>query len=38
VTVNPDTGETKFSSDAAGHDANVAEFQVWCRANADRCG
>lgn len=38
VTVNPDSGETKFASDEAGHQANVAEFQAWCRANSDRCG
>ncbi|GAA2184315.1 hypothetical protein GCM10009785_31720 [Brooklawnia cerclae] len=38
VAVNPDTGETKFASDDAGHDANVAEFQAWCQANSDRCG
>lgn len=38
VAVNPDTGETKFASDAAGHQANVEEFQAWCRANSDRCG
>lgn len=37
VAVNPDTGETKFATDWAGHEANVAEFQAWCRANADRC-
>lgn len=37
VAVNPDTGETKFANDWAGHEANVAEFQAWCQANADRC-
>ncbi|NLA29330.1 MAG: endolytic transglycosylase MltG [Propionibacterium sp.] len=38
VAVNPDSGETKFASDGAGHEENVAEFQSWCRANSDRCG
>ena len=38
VAVNPDTGETKFASTSEGHEANVAEFQAWCRANSDRCG
>ncbi|WIY83891.1 endolytic transglycosylase MltG [Propionimicrobium sp. PCR01-08-3] len=37
VAVNPETGETKFASDSAGHDANVAEFQAWCQANGDAC-
>lgn len=38
VAVNPDTGETKFASDAQGHAANVAQFQAWCQANSSRCG
>jgi UPF0755 protein len=33
VTVNPDTGETKFAVDDTGHAANVAEFQAWLRAH-----
>lgn len=33
VTVNPRTGETKFATDAAGHQANVREFQAWLRAH-----
>ncbi|CEG96226.1 endolytic transglycosylase MltG [Propionibacterium freudenreichii] len=37
VTVNLDTGETKFVSDSAGHDQNVKEFQTWCQANSDHC-
>jgi UPF0755 protein len=37
VTVNPDTGETKFATTSAEHDRNVAEFQQWCRDNSDRC-
>jgi UPF0755 protein len=37
VTVNLDTGETKFASTKAEHDKNVAEFQAWCQANQGRC-
>ncbi|MDO5676562.1 MAG: endolytic transglycosylase MltG [Propionibacteriaceae bacterium] len=37
VTVNLDTGETKFAATLAEHDANVAEFQAWCQANTGRC-
>ena len=37
VTVNPDTGETKFAATQAEHDANVREFQAWCRDHSDRC-
>ena len=33
VTVNLETGETKFASTAAEHDTYVAEFQAWCQAN-----
>jgi UPF0755 protein len=33
VTTNPDTGETKFAVDGAGHQANVLEFQQWLRTN-----
>lgn len=38
VTVNPDTGETKFATTQAEHDANVQEFQTWCDANRDEDG
>jgi UPF0755 protein len=37
VTVDPDTGETKFATTQAEHDRNVQEFQSWCRAHSDRC-
>jgi UPF0755 protein len=37
VTVNPDTGETRFAATQAEHDANVREFQAWCRDHSDRC-
>jgi UPF0755 protein len=37
VTVNLDTGETKFANTKAEHDQLVAEFQVWCQANKGRC-
>ena len=33
VVVNPDTGETRFSTTFAEHQANVKEFQAWLRAN-----
>lgn len=33
VTVNLDSGETKFASDDEGHHKNVEEFQSWCRAS-----
>jgi UPF0755 protein len=33
VTVDLDTGETKFATTAAAHQTNVEEFQAWCRAN-----
>jgi UPF0755 protein len=33
VTVNPDTGETKFSATDAGHRRNVEEFRKWLREN-----
>lgn len=38
VTVNPDTGETKFAANDQDHEKNVQEFQSWCRANSGRCG
>jgi UPF0755 protein len=37
VATNPDTGETKYATTVAEHEANVAEFQAWCRENADKC-
>ncbi|GAA2729936.1 endolytic transglycosylase MltG [Pedococcus aerophilus] len=37
VTVDPDTGETKFATTSAEHDRNVQEFQQWCRDHPDRC-
>lgn len=37
VTVNLDTGETKFAATLEEHNVNVAEFQAWCQANTGRC-
>jgi UPF0755 protein len=37
VAVNPDTGETRFAVDAAGHDANVKIFQKWCSDHKGKC-
>lgn len=37
VAVDLDTGQTKFASTWAEHEANVAEFQAWCRAAGERC-
>ena len=37
VTVNLDTGETKFAETYEEHEANVREFQAWCQANTGRC-
>jgi UPF0755 protein len=37
VTVNLDTGETKFAETYAEHQKNVAEFQAWCKAKSGRC-
>lgn len=37
VTVDLDTGETKFAADEQGHEANVKQFQSWCQAHSDRC-
>jgi UPF0755 protein len=37
VTVNPDTGETKFAKTLAEHEEYVRKFQAWCRANKGRC-
>ncbi|SOC54634.1 endolytic transglycosylase MltG [Ornithinimicrobium cerasi] len=37
VTVDPSTGETRFATDFAGHQENVALFQQWCADNPDQC-
>jgi UPF0755 protein len=37
VAVNPDTGETRFAVDAAGHDANVRLFRKWCSGHPGKC-
>ncbi|HYP44667.1 MAG TPA: endolytic transglycosylase MltG, partial [Propionibacteriaceae bacterium] len=39
VTVNFDTGETKFANTFAEHQRNVLEFQAYCQApgNANKC-
>lgn len=37
VTVDLDTGETRFASTLEEHEANVAVFQQWCQANQGRC-
>jgi UPF0755 protein len=37
VTVNPNTGETKFAETQAEHDQYVNEFQAWCQANTGKC-
>lgn len=39
VTVNYDTGETKFATTFAEHQKNVALFKAWCQApgNASKC-
>ena len=37
TTVNLDTGETRFTADAAEHDRNAAEFTAWCKANPGKC-
>jgi len=37
VAVNPDTGETRFSVDAAGQAANVKLFLSWCTKHKSRC-
>jgi UPF0755 protein len=37
VAVNPQTGETRFAVDAAGHAANVKLFQKWCSAHPGKC-
>jgi len=37
TAVNMDTGQTKFATDLAGQNANKAELQAWCDANAGKC-
>ena len=37
VTVDLDTGETKFSETLAEHAVYVQEYQEWCADNAGRC-
>lgn len=37
VTVNFDTGETKFAVTPAEHEKNVKEWQAWCREKSGRC-
>jgi len=37
VAVNPETGETKFAVDAAGHAANAKLFQKWCSDHPGKC-
>lgn len=37
VTVNLDTGETKFAKTYAEHQGYVAQYQQWCNANAGKC-
>jgi UPF0755 protein len=38
VTVNLDTGETRFADTEEAHEKNVAAFQAWCQVNTGRCG
>ncbi|WP_144794494.1 endolytic transglycosylase MltG [Kocuria palustris] len=37
VTVNLDTGETKFAATLEEHAANVDEYQQWCSENEGKC-
>jgi UPF0755 protein len=37
VTVNLDSGETKFSETLAEHNGYVTEYQRWCGQNPGRC-
>ncbi len=37
VAVNLDTGETKFATTYEEHQANVKQYQDWCRANTGKC-
>lgn len=37
VTVNPSTGETRFATTSAEHQANVNLFNTWCQDNPGKC-
>lgn len=37
VTVDLDSGETRFAATLDEHNTNVAVFQKWCQANEGRC-
>jgi UPF0755 protein len=37
VTVDLDTGQTKFAATYPEHQRNVAQFQKWCAANKRKC-
>lgn len=37
VTVNLDTGETKFAETYEEHERNVEEYQQWCSDNEGKC-
>lgn len=37
VTVNPDTGETKFAVDGEEFELYAQQFQQWCRDHSGRC-
>ncbi|GAB3285272.1 hypothetical protein GCM10027449_30110 [Sinomonas notoginsengisoli] len=37
VTVNLDTGETKFSKTYAEHQGYAQQYEQWCQANAGKC-
>lgn len=37
VTVNLDTGETKFAATKAEHEANIAELTKWCEEHKGKC-
>lgn len=37
VTVNLDTGETKFAENFEEHSRNVEEYQQWCSENEGKC-
>jgi UPF0755 protein len=38
VAVNPITGETKYGTTLAEHNANVAELNAYCKAKPQDCG
>ena len=37
VTVDPSTGETKFTASPEEHEQNRQEFEQWCSENQDSC-